>query len=488
MAMLQSKVSVSLMSKIDLHGTKSAIRAIEGSIEVFVLTVMYYLFWRHGYDAGIFPAYFGLGKYVLSGVYALLVVMMFFNFDGFKFGYLKTTDEIVSQWIALFISNFITYWQLCLIANVVITPVPLLFLMVVDMVIATICSYCFSLIYHHLYVPKNMVMICGSDNAIILKFKMDIRDDKYRITKLISETEPLERILAQLPSYDGVILNDVSAELRNDILKYCYRNQIRTYVSPKISDIILGGATDITLFDTPLLLVRGRGLSVPQKICKRMMDVTLCLVAAILSAPIMLGIALAIKIEDGGPVFFAQKRATIDGREFRMLKFRSMIPNAEKDGESVPAVDNDPRITKVGRFIRTSRLDELPQIFNILKGDMSIVGPRPERLEHIAAYTREIPEFMFRQKVKGGLTGYAQIYGKYNTSPYDKLRLDLMYIEKYSLLLDLKLILMTVRVMLKKDSTEGFDRFEQMQKWKEDTLAEMEQTPQKQNEPVGAGK
>ena len=166
--------------------------------------------------------------------------------------------------------------------------------------------------------------------------------------------------------------------------------------------------------------------------------------------------AIAIKAEDRGPVFYRQKRVTKDGKTFDILKFRSMIVDAESDGKPHPATDNDDRITKVGKVIRAMRIDELPQIFNILKGDMSIVGPRPERVEHCEKYGAEIPEFEFRNKVKGGLTGFAQIYGKYNTSALDKLRLDLMYIENYSLLLDIKLILMTIRIMFKKESTEGF--------------------------------
>lgn len=447
----------------DLHGKKSMIRTAEGLTETVLLSVLYYLFWRYGYDEGIFPAYYGMGKYVLSGVYALLITMLFFNFDGFKFGYLKTTDAIVSQWIALLMANFITYWQLCLIANVVITPIPIFMLMLSQMAASAVCTYSFSLLYHHLYVPKNMVMIYGSKSALVLKLKMDSRNDKYNITKLIPATADRDTIFAQIVNYDAVIINDVSAQLRNDILKFCYKNRIRTYIAPKISDIILGGAMDITLFDTPLLLVKGRGLTMHQRFYKRIMDVVLCVIALVLTSPVMLITALAIKLEDGGPVLFKQARATIDGREFMMYKFRSMIPDAEKDGEPLPAVDHDPRITKVGNIIRRYRLDELPQIFNILAGDMSVVGPRPERLEHIEAYSAEIPEFVFRLKVKGGLTGYAQIYGKYNTSPYDKLRLDLLYIEQYSFLLDIKLILMTIRVMLKKDSTEGFDKLLQMQ-------------------------
>ena len=133
-----------------------------------------------------------------------------------------------------------------------------------------------------------------------------------------------------------------------------------------------------------------------------------------------------------------------------------MIVDAERDGHSIPATDNDPRITPVGNIIRKTRIDELPQIFNILSGDMSIVGPRPERVEHVELYSREIPEFAYRMKVKGGLTGYAQVYGKYNTTAYDKLKLDLMYIQNYSLLMDIEIIFRTVQILFVKESTEGF--------------------------------
>ena len=142
---------------------------------------------------------------------------------------------------------------------------------------------------------------------------------------------------------------------------------------------------------------------------------------------------------------------------FKIHKFRSMIVDAEKDGAK-PAEENDPRITPVGKFLRASRLDELPQLIDILVGDMSFVGPRPERIEHVQQYSEEVPEFVYRLKVRGGLTGYAQLYGKYNTTPYDKLQLDLMYIQNYSFLLDIRLILMTVKIMFMKESTEGFTK------------------------------
>jgi lipopolysaccharide/colanic/teichoic acid biosynthesis glycosyltransferase len=174
-------------------------------------------------------------------------------------------------------------------------------------------------------------------------------------------------------------------------------------------------------------------------------------------SPLLIGVSLAIKIEDGGPIFYKQKRVTRNGKRFDILKFRSMIVDAEKNGVT-PATDHDPRITKVGKFIRAYRIDELPQLLNILKGEMSIVGPRPERVEHVEKYTKYVPEFVYREKVKGGLTGYAQVFGKYNTTALDKLKFDLMYIEDYSLFLDFKIILMTIRILFEKESTEGFDK------------------------------
>ena len=303
-----------------------------------------------------------------------------------------------------------------------------------------------------------MLMIYGTDKALGLKVKIDSRRDKYKITEMISIDEGYDRICSTVVNFDAVMLNDVPAQIRNDILKFCYQNEIRVYVAPKLTDVIMRGAKDVTLFDTPIFLVKGTGLTITQKAVKRLMDIVLCLIAMIVAAPIMLVVAIAIKIEDRGPVFYKQKRTTRYGETFDILKFRSMIVDAEKAGISIPATGHDPRITKVGRVIRAMRIDELPQILNILKGDMSIVGPRPERVEHVEEYTRKIPEFEYRLKVKGGLTGYAQIYGKYNTGAYDKLRMDLLYIENYSILLDIKLILTTIRIMFSKDSTEGFDK------------------------------
>ena len=258
-----------------------------------------------------------------------------------------------------------------------------------------------------------------------------------------------------MDKFPAIVICDVKGSLRNQILKYCYGKSIRVYITPKLSDIIIGGSEEIHLFDTPLFLCRNSGLSLDQQVAKRALDLICGVLAFIVASPFMLITAAAIKLYDGGPVLFKQKRLTIGGKEFNVYKFRSMVVNAEKDGVARLATQHDDRITPVGRIIRKIRFDELPQILNILKGDMSIVGPRPERPEIAEEYKKDMPEFDYRLKVKAGLTGYAQILGKYNTLPYDKLKLDLIYIENYSLLLDLKLILMTIKILFIPESTEG---------------------------------
>ena len=256
---------------------------------------------------------------------------------------------------------------------------------------------------------------------------------------------------------EAVMIYDIRAEIRNDILKYCFEKDIRTYSIPKISDILIRNASELNLFDTPILVSKNAEISIEQRFLKRCIDIVISLAGIILSSPIILITAIAIKVYDGGPVFFRQSRCTIDNKVYQIIKFRSMITDAEKDGVARLATENDDRITPIGHFIRKTRIDEIPQFFNVLKGDMSIVGPRPERPEIIAEYCEQFPEFMYRTKVKAGLTGYAQVFGKYNTTSYDKLKWDLMYIEKFSIWLDLKLIIMTIKIVFMKESTEGLE-------------------------------
>lgn len=445
-----------------LDDLKLLIRTAEGALEILLLATAFDAVWHVAYYGKAFPLSYTAGKelMLLITVYVILSVTVFALCDCFRYGYLKLGDLLVSQWVSAFIVNFLAYFILCLAAHDALNPGPMFLVFLTDSVITAFCGWAYTAIYHRVYVPKNMLLIYGNEAALDLKFKMDERNDKYAITEIISVYSNREEICKAISRHDAVVINDVAGIKRNDILKYCYGHSVRTYVVPKVSDIVLTSAHDITLFDTPLKLIKGRGLSLMQRFTKRMFDLILCLIAMVPATPLMLIIAVAIKIQDGGPVFYKQKRVTKDGKIFEILKFRSMVVDAESGGYdlSMRANGKDPRITKVGSVIRATRMDELPQLLNILKGDMTIVGPRPERVENVEAYSVEMPEWHFREKVKAGLTGYAQIYGKYNTSAYDKLRLDLLYIENYSVLMDIRLIFQTVRILFSKESTEGFEK------------------------------
>lgn len=460
------------LSRGAFEDMKGFVRVAETLLEITILTLAYYIAWMKGYDLEYF-AY--KGKYVLMGVYAVILYALFLNSECTMFGQLHRVDLIMGQIISLCLTNAITYLQLCLIANGMLPLTPIVLLTAADIAIAIALILFYTSLYHRLYAPHDMLLVYGHRRGVELKIKMDTRKDKYNISGLISSDEGFEKIVKEIPKYDAIILNDVPAPLRNDLLKFCYRFRVRTYVSPKLTDIMLRGARNITLFDSPLLLVKGTGLTPAERVAKRTMDIILSAIVLLILSPLMLLIAAAIKLEDGGPVFFRQKRLTRNGREFDILKFRSMVVDAEKYAGAVLATDNDPRITRVGRIIRPFRLDELPQLLNILKGDMSIVGPRPERKVIADEYCKDIPEFAYRLKVRGGLTGYAQIYGKYNTSAYDKLRLDLMYIENYSLLLDIKLMILTIRILFSKESTEGVDKAAENQKLADELLKELDQ-------------
>lgn len=291
---------------------------------------------------------------------------------------------------------------------------------------------------------------------------MEALFDEYGLTKKfdIRLTCGVEECLAQrmrmLRDLEAVFLCGVHSHERNVILKFCVAHGITVYMIPRIGDVIMSGARRMHLFHLPMLRVGRYDPPIEYTVLKRLFDIVSSALAIIAASPVMLAVAIAVKACDGGPVFYRQTRLTKDGKRFQVLKFRSMRTDAEGDGVArLSTGERDGRVTPVGRFLRACRLDELPQLFNILGGSMSVVGPRPERPEIAAQYEREIPEFALRLQAKAGLTGYAQVYGKYNTLPYDKLQMDLMYIANPSFREDLRIIFATVLVLFRKESTEG---------------------------------
>ncbi len=421
-----------------------------------LITAIYAYVWIYYFNERMLQApFFRRGNWMMIFLYGVLLVFFMQMYGGYKVGYLKKGNLIYSQILSVVFLNTFTYFQIAVLDKRFFAPTVLVLMTFADAAAIVIWTMIFERIYMWMYPPRRMLMVYGDRSDYHLMEKMNAREDKYEITDMMSYRQGFQAFVEKVKGFDGVIVGDMPSHDRNLILKYCFEQEIRTYAVPKISDILLRSSDDLTLFDSPLLLSRNRGLTVEQEMIKRFMDVVLSLLAAVITLPFFAVIGAAIKLTDGGPVFYRQVRLTKGGKEFEIYKFRTMIQNAEAESGARLASEKDPRILPVGRFLRATRLDELPQIYNILKGDMSIVGPRPERPELAAEIEKEIPEFTYRLKVKAGLTGYAQVYGKYNTTSYDKLKLDLTYIRNYSILLDLKLIIMTPKIMLLKESTEG---------------------------------
>ena len=239
------------------------------------------------------------------------------------------------------------------------------------------------------------------------------------------------------------------------VINYCHQQGKTALLIPNTYEIFCAGVVLDKIDDIPVFRPQSLYQSLETRISKRMMDVILSGIGFICALPFMMATAIAIKIFDPGPILYSQIRTGRNGKAFRVYKFRTMKVDAEKYTGPMLAQENDPRITKLGKFLRAVRLDELPQIWNVVVGDMSLVGPRPERPIFVKEFTKETPEYAYRHNVKPGITGMAQVYGKYNTTAFDKLVYDLMYIEKCGLLTDLAIIIQTIKVLFTKSATEG---------------------------------
>jgi len=428
-----------------------------GSAAVILLIEvgLYWLLWQLYLNNIIEERFWRRGIWLLSALYGVLLVFFLQTYGGLKIGYLKRGNIIYSHILSLFIVNTIGYFILALIDKKFHSPVSFILLTVVDGIIVCIWVFLFQWIYGVLFPPRRLLVVYGVRPVFSIMEKIGARDDKYVIGGSISIDEGIDKIMEKAKEFEGIVVGDVPSHDRNLILKKCYDSSIRVYMIPKISDILVRSSTNLNLFDTPILLSKNEGLQIDQMAVKRFIDIVVSLIGIILTSPLFVMFGAAIHLADRGPIFYTQTRLTIDGKLFKIYKFRTMRVDAEKDGVARLAGEGDNRITDVGKILRATRLDELPQLFNIIKGEMSLVGPRPERPEIAAEYIEDLPEFAMRLKMKAGLTGYAQVHGKYNTTPYDKLKLDLHYIRNYSLWMDLILIVLTPKVLFMKESTEG---------------------------------
>ncbi len=412
--------------------------------------------WETKYEYRVYLPFFRRGNWAVIIVYPIMLIVFGKIFGIFNLATARRVDMVFSNIFTCLVTNAAMYFILVEVLRHYPSIEPLLILFAIEISASILWVLGAKAVNNLIFPQHNLLLIHGDYSLRELVLHVNEQSERYRIAEEINVSEGMEKISECIKKHDAVLISDLPAEIRNDILKYCYDIGKRIYMLPKITDIIVASSSQIHLFDNVAYISKNYGLSADQILVKRMIDIIVSSIMIICTLWLMAIIAIAIKIGDGGTVFYKQKRLTIDGKEFNIIKFRSMRPDAEKMGPQL-ATKHDDRVTRVGRLLRASHMDELPQLFNVFIGDMSMVGPRPERPEIANEYVKNVPEFKFRLKVKAGLTGYAQVYGRYNSTPYNKLRLDLVYIQNYSIWLDLKCLVMTLKILFKTEAREGID-------------------------------
>ena len=428
--------------------------AVVKMVNIVLLMIPFIICWTLYYE----PRTTTVGSKQVSVLVVITYFLICYYFeerlDCFRVSILQIRDVIFGEVLATMITDIIMYILIWMLSIHLPNLIPGLITWGGQCVIGVIWAYVMHQSYFSTRPPLRTIVIyderMGMENLIHtygLEKRFNIKT-VYPVESIMDKLEVMEE-------FDAAFLCGIHSRERNIILKHCISHKIKLFMIPRIADVMMRGSEQIHMLHLPILKTQRYKPSIEYQIIKRTMDIVVSGIATIVLSPLFLITAIAVK-SDGGPAFYKQKRLTKDGKVFEILKFRSMRVDAEKySGAVLSAGENDPRITKVGRIIRACRLDELPQLLNILKGDMSLVGPRPERPELQKEIEKEVPEFGLRLQAKAGLTGYAQVYGKYNTTFYDKLLMDLMYISKPSILEDLTIMLATVKILTSKESTEG---------------------------------
>lgn len=436
---------------------KTMLRVVK-LINVAMMTIPFAACWYLFYADVLASPYFAKGNWMIIALFAVLYVTYGRIYDGFQISLNRISESVTSQSLAVIIADGILFFVTWLLMKYFPPVPPMIVLIIVQILLSAVWCRAAHIWYFRTFPAKRTAIIYdqreGMQN-LISQYGLSKKFDVVAVDDVISA---LDKDLSILEGVDVVFLCGIHSHERNVILKRCIAEDVQMYLVPRIGDVIMSGAKKMHMFHLPILRVERYDPAPEYLFLKRAVDLIIAGLALLILSPVMLIVAIAIKATDGGPVFYKQCRLTKDGKTFHVLKFRSMRVDAEKDGVArLSTGENDDRITPVGRFIRKCRLDELPQLLNILAGQMSLVGPRPERPEIAAQYEKELPEFALRLQTKAGLTGYAQVYGKYNTTPYDKLQMDLMYIANPSIIEDFKIMFATVKILFEAESTEGVD-------------------------------
>ena len=412
--------------------------------------------WARFFNSEVPTPFYRLGYYFMFALVLAAYTFIAKIYGAYNIGTSSVTDLALSQIITIFIWQIVCYLLFSLVSFRLVGVTEFVIMFALFSVFAIFWAMAADRVYYMLHKPKRTIVVFSNIDSYLSMKGLRSMQRRFNVVKTINSGKvPLEELYEKIMEVDAVFLCGVPSEYRNEVVKFCIANQRIAYVKPKISDTIIRGSRTIQILNVPIYRCARAGNSYLYLFIKRIIDIVFSLICIIITSPIMLGTAIAIKAHDGGPIFYRQARYTKDKKVFHVIKFRSMRVDAEKDGVARLASENDDRITPVGKVIRKLRIDELPQIFNILSGSMSVVGPRPERPEIFEQYEKTMPEFALRLQVKAGLTGYAQVYGKYNTPPYDKVQMDLMYIANQSILQDIKLMMLTFKIIFVPESTEG---------------------------------
>lgn len=427
-------------------------------ILIVLFSIGIFYVWETYYNPYIPKRFFFWGNCLIAAVFGAVYLFLAQTYGGFMIGTSTVSDLIYSHGICIALTLALTYVIFSLMSYRLVNVIPLLIVFVVFSAFAVIWVFITDRAYFAVHPPRRTIVVYDRVDSYLSLRGIKSMDRRFQVVETLrSRNTELDTIFRKLMKADAVFLCGVPADYRNEIVKFCVRNNKVAYIKPKISDTIIRGGKTIQLLNVPVFRCTRNNPKLFYVVVKRTFDIIVSLIGLIVLSPVMLVTAIAIKAYDKGPVLYKQTRLTLNGKEFKVWKFRSMRVDAEKDGVARLASEDDDRITPVGKIIRSLRIDEIPQIFNILGGSMTIVGPRPERPEIAAQYEEEMPEFALRLQVKAGLTGYAQVYGKYNTPPYDKVQMDLIYVSNQSFMQDIKLILMTVKILFMKESTEGVE-------------------------------
>lgn len=437
------------------YGNSIRFRLLKWLQPLMMMTVMLG-FWRHVYMPAYGLSISGFAHVMLALVYLFLLYELNKIYHALTVGLIRVSEMVYSQALALLVCNMMAYLAGCLYCREFVSILPLAAMALVQFGLCVLWSFFANRMYFRNYAVPKTALLYQDDEDLQRIYSVKYFNERFDVAVLIQDPgTDLSCHLSKLEGIQVVFSSGIDHGLQNQIALHCMKNGMRAYFTPTLEDVMLMGAEYMPIFSEPVMKIQRAQQNTGYLAAKRAMDIIVSLIGLVVVSPLMLVVAAAIKLHDGGPVFYRQKRLTLGGKVFSILKFRSMRTDAEKDGIARLASENDSRITPIGHLIRSTRIDELPQLINILFGDMSLVGPRPERPEIAAEYEEYLPEFALRLQVRAGLTGMAQVYGRYNTDPNNKLKMDLIYINRLSFLTDFRLMFATVKILFLKESTEG---------------------------------